>query len=294
MSAVRFDRPRSHPLQALDMELPERPLVSVVMTVFNSAPWLEAAVDSVLQQKDWQHLELIVVDDRSTDASSDILMRLATQDPRVRPFHLDENLGTYRAKNIGMSVSRGQLVTFMDSDDTISPDRIARQAGLLLDGGLVASTCNYVRRTAEGEIVPMGGLTERQALVSLMFKRAVLADIGWFDSVRTSADDEFFERIRHVYGRPAHRNVGLPLYQALHRERSLSTDGIAPVILSSAGEEGMLSEPRRAYVSAYREWYQKLEANGRRPYIPFNILSPRPFPIPPEHALAPEHRRGSA
>ena len=261
------------------MQLPARPLVSVVMTVFNSESWLEAAGRSVLQQ-DWEHLELVVVDDRSLDGSRAILARFAERDARLRPFFLDENIGTYRAKNIGMSISRGQLLTFMDSDDTSSPDRITRQAALLLGQDLLATTCNYVRRTPAGQVVPMGGLTERQALVSLMFRRAILTDIGWFDSVRTSADDEFFERIRYVYGRQAHGNVAMPLYRALHREHSLSTGPIAPVTLSAADGENMLSEPRRAYISAYRQWYARLEAIGRRPYIPFNIVAPRPFPVP--------------
>lgn len=285
MSALWFHRPNSLALHAPAMRLPPQPLVSVIMTVFNSEPWLEAAVESVLQQ-DWEHLELVVVDDRSSDGSTKILGRLADHDQRVRPFLLDENVGTYRAKNIGMSISRGLLLTFMDSDDTISPDRISKQATLLLEQGLVATTCNYIRRTPMGKLIPMGGLTERQALISLMFKRAVLADIGWFDSVRTSADDEFFERLRHVYGRRAHGNVPMPLYQALHREQSLSTGPLAPVNLSPADGQSMLSEPRRAYIAAYRQWYSELEAAGRRPYIPFNIVAPRPFPVPAELGLA--------
>ncbi|MFZ7096834.1 glycosyltransferase family 2 protein [Luteimonas dalianensis] len=290
MTAAMFDRPRSHPLQAPGATLPPDPLVSVVMTAFNSERWLEAAVASVLRQEGWKHLELVVVDDGSSDGSKPILDRLAAMDHRVRPFHLRRNIGTYRARNVGMSISRGHLITFMDSDDTASRDRIAQQAALLLQRDLVATTCNYVRRTASGRIVPMGGLEERQALVSLMFKRPVLADIGWFDSVRTSADDEFFERLRHVYGRHAHANVPRPLYQALHREQSLSTDPAAPVLLSATDGQDPLSGPRRAYKSAYQSWYERLRANGRRPYIPYNIVSPRPFPVPSELAVEPEHR----
>lgn len=284
MATVMFDRPIDDPLQAPAASIPPSPLVSVIMTIHNSAPWLEAAVESVLQQKSWKNLELIAVDDASTDESGSILDRLAKHDRRVRPFRLRDNHGTYMAKNIGMSISHGPLVTFMDSDDTIAPNRIARQATLLADDGLVATTCNYVRHTESGQPVPMAGLLERQALISLMFKRQVLADIGWFDCVRTSADDEFFERIRHVYGRSAHGNVPAPLYHALHREQSLST-GLAPVNLAASDDSSMLSGPRSAYVAAYRAWYEQLAARGRRPYIPFNIISPRPFTIPPELAI---------
>lgn len=282
MATVMFDRPLDYPLQTPGAAIPLRPLVSVIMTVHNSAPWLEAAVISILQQQDWENLELVAVDDASTDGSVAMLERLAKLDRRVRPFRLHYNHGTYRAKNIGMSISRGALVTFMDSDDTSSPDRIARQAAFLLDDGLIATTCNYMRRTESGQVVPMGGLLERQALISLMFRRTVLADIGWFDCVRTSADDEFFERIRHVYGRNAHGNIPAALYHALHREQSLSTGAIAPMNLAAADDSGMLSGPRAAYVSAYREWYVQLAARGRRPYVPFNIVNPRPFPVPSE------------
>lgn len=279
--AVMFDRPRDHPLQAPVTTMSPRPLVSIIMTVYNSSPWLEAAVDSVIKQEGWRDLELVVVDDASSDDSGAILKRIARLDRRIRPFSLRRNHGTYRAKNIGMSISRGELVTFMDSDDTIAPDRIAWQATLLLEHGLIATTCNYTRRTAFGQLVAMGGLLERQALVSLMFKRPVLADIGWFDSVRTSADDEFFERIRHVYGRNAHGNVPAALYHALHREQSLST-GAAAVDLAASDDADMLSGPRAAYVSAYREWYRQLDARGRRPYMPFNFIAPRPFQAPSE------------
>lgn len=279
MTAIFFDRPLNAPLSVYTRALPNNPLVSVVMTCYNSAPWLVEAVRSILVQRNWERLELVVVNDGSTDESAAVIDRLASQDSRVRPFHLAETHGTYPAKNIGMSISRGDLITFMDSDDTSHPDRIGKQAQLLLSRRLIATTCNYRRVDASGKVVPMGGLTDRQALISLMFKRAVIADIGWFDSVRTSADDEFFERIRFVYGRSAHGNVDRTLYFALSRGGSLST-GNAPVDLAAPDAESMLSAPRREYVASYRRWYEELRRRGRRPYIPFNKLDPRPFPAP--------------
>ena len=286
MAAVSFDRPRDAPLYAPGAVVSEQSLVSVVMTCFNAAEWVEEAIGSITRQRGWQRLELVVVDDGSTDGTRRILGQLAAQDERIRPFHLPRNQGTYRAKNIGISISRGELVTFMDSDDTSHPDRICEQAMLLLDPSLIASTCNYVRISSSNQIMPMGGLQERQALISLMFKRQVLADIGWFDSVRTSADDEFFERVRLVYGRDAHRNVSRPMYRALYRSGSLSTDQSAPVVLDTSSAADMLSPPRRAYVESYRRWYGDLMSRDRRPYIPFNITAPRPFPIPAELALS--------
>lgn len=281
---VCFDRPAALDLKARAVVLPETPLVSVVMTCHNTGNWLRESVSSVLAQT-WVRLELIAVDDGSTDDTADLLSELSLIDSRVRPFRLRRNLGTYPAKNIGMSISHGQVITFMDSDDTVTADRIERQLQLLQEPETIATTCNYVRLGPDGKHLLMGGLLERQALVSLMFKREVLADVGWFDTVRTSADDEFFERIRHVYGRAAHRNVPAPLYRALQRDGSLTSG--ASILLDADSTESMLSTPRRAYVESYRNWYAQLTEKGRRPYIPFNIYMPRPFPVPREVALPP-------
>lgn len=279
---VRFDRPLGSALRAQTVVLPATPLVSIVMTCFNTGSWLRESVSSILGQT-WERLELVAVNDGSIDNTSDLLAEMSKLDPRMRPFHLKRNIGTYPAKNIGMSISHGHVITFMDSDDTVAPDRIERQIELLKKPKTVATTCNYVRVAPDGRHLLLGGMAERQALVSLMFKRQVLGEVGWFDTVRTSADDEFFERIRHVYGREMHRNVPAALYRALQRDGSL-TSGMS-IQLEAESAETMLSPPRRAYVQAYRSWYSRLLGEGRRPYIPFNIFEPRPFPAPPELAL---------
>lgn len=282
--SIRFDRPTSFMLRAQGVVLPDVPLISIVMTCFNTSRWLERSVSSVLAQT-WKRLELVVVNDGSSDGTAQLLADLSLEDSRVRPFHLKGNLGTYPAKNVGMSISHGQVITFIDSDDTMAPDRIERQLELLRDPQVVATTCNYMRLDVGGRQLLLGGLFERQALVSLMIKREVLSDVGWFDAVRTSADDEFFERIRHVYGRGAHRNVAEALYRALQRDGSLTSDERAAIRLDADSGESMLSAPRRAYVESYRRWYASLVVRGRRPYIPFNVYEPRPFPVPPEVAL---------
>lgn len=279
---IGFDRPVSLSLRAQAVVLPDTPLVSVVMTCFNTGKWLRESVSSILAQT-WERLELVAVNDGSADDTPGLLTELSKLDSRVRPFHLNRNMGTYPAKNIGMSISHGQVITFMDSDDTVTSDRIERQVELLKEPRTVATTCNYVRVALDGRHLLLGGMIERQALVSLMFKRQVLGEVGWFDTVRTSADDEFFERIRHVYGRASHRNVPAALYRALQRDGSLTSG--KSIQLDAESAESMLSPPRRAYVQAYRGWYSQLLEKDRRPYIPFNIFEPRPFPVPPELAL---------
>lgn len=272
-----FERPADAPLGAGSVQLPEFPLVSVVVTSFNSSTWLEAALRSALDQ-DWRHLEVLLVDDCSSDSSRQIALQLADGDARLRVFLMDRNVGTYAARNAGLAAARGDVLTFMDSDDYIDPVRISRQLSLLRNPGLVATTCNYERRTREGALVMNRGLPARQALVSLMFKREVLAEIGWFDGgMRFAADDEYFERIRHVYGRSAHANVPETLYVALAREGSLSTSGAAATSLDGSAEDDGLSPARRSYVAAYRRWYSALAESGMRPWMPRHLPDVRPF-----------------
>lgn len=277
-----FSRPTHAPLRGSNVTLPARPLVSVVMTSHDTAAHVEAAVQSILRQS-WDHLELVVVDDASRDDSLARLKALCALDERMHVVPLPSNVGTYRAKNAGIRSARGDVLTFMDSDDTSHPARIEQQLELLRAPGVVASTCNYVRHSSDGDVIMNRGLRERRALISLMIKRGVIDDIGWFDSVRTSADDEFFERIRHVYGRGAVAHVDRALYFALSRKGSLSTTPGMAVDLSADGEgpSSPLSAVRQAYVQSYREWYARLESAGMRPYMPRTLLNRRPFPADP-------------
>lgn len=260
-----FERSAAEPLIAATVPLGRVPLVSVVMTTFNSRAWLKRAIESVLLQT-WRNLELLIIDDASMDGSARMALDYAGRNPRVRVFSMRENWGTYRAKNVGIFYANGEVLTFMDSDDYSTPSRLEAQLEQLRRAGIVASTCDYERRDEEGQIVLNQGLRQRQALISLMIKREVVDEIGWFHDVRTSADDEFFERIRHTYGRQAHKNVPSVHYVALHRADSISQQGSAAMQL--AGETSALSPARQAYVDAYRRWYAELARDGMRPYMP--------------------------
>lgn len=93
-----------------------QPLVSVVMPCFNAAPYVAQAVGSVLGQSHG-NVELIVIDDGSTDASPAVLSGLAAAHPdRVRLLHTDR-VGPYPARNIGLGQVRGEFVAFLDADD---------------------------------------------------------------------------------------------------------------------------------------------------------------------------------
>ena len=101
------------------------PTVTVVMANYNGASHLEAAVRSVLRQT-LDDLELLVVDDGSTDESPTIIERLARQDGRVRPLLQSANAGPAAARNRGLDAARGRWIAIVDSDDLMHPQRLER------------------------------------------------------------------------------------------------------------------------------------------------------------------------
>jgi glycosyltransferase involved in cell wall biosynthesis len=102
------------------------PLVSVVLAVYNGDAYLSQAIRSVLDQRLDEELELIVINDGSTDASLEIARQFERTDPRVRVITRN-NRGFVNSLNEGISAARGEWIARMDADDICAPDRLHRQ-----------------------------------------------------------------------------------------------------------------------------------------------------------------------
>ena len=109
--------------------MPNPPLISVIMPVFNAARYLSKAVDSVLAQT-LGDFEFIIIDDGSTDASETILRKYAEQDSRIR-LTRRPNTGYVVALNEGLAQACGEFIARMDADDVCLPKRFERQAQFL-------------------------------------------------------------------------------------------------------------------------------------------------------------------
>ncbi len=107
-----------------------RPLVSVVMPAYNAERHLRSAVRSVQQQTftDW---ELLVIDDASRDATSQIVAALARADARIRLVRNPHNLGVADTRNKGLQLAAGEYIAFLDSDDRWFPRKLELQLELL-------------------------------------------------------------------------------------------------------------------------------------------------------------------
>lgn len=118
------------------------PCISVIIPVFNTAPWLRRCLDSVARQT-LADIEIICVNDGSTDQCADIIHEYARQDHRFLPVELGGNRGVSTARNIGLAAARAAWVGFVDSDDMVEPDFFASLYAETKGGGaeIVKGTC---------------------------------------------------------------------------------------------------------------------------------------------------------
>jgi glycosyltransferase involved in cell wall biosynthesis len=98
------------------------PLISCIVPVFNGERYLGEALDSILAQT-YRPLEVVVVDDGSAEGAAAVVARYRDQ---IRPL-FQPNAGQAAARNLGLSVARGEFVAFLDADDLWHPEKLARQ-----------------------------------------------------------------------------------------------------------------------------------------------------------------------
>lgn len=186
----------------------EGPLVSVIMPAWNAEASIAAAAASVLAQS-WRNIELLIVDDASSDGTWSVMQGIAARDPRVRIWRNSVNVGPYVSKNIALTQARGDWITGHDADDWAHPERIARHMDQVLasKGAIRASLTRMVRMTPEGAIsvstcndFAHDGVAKK-ASISCLYQRGVLdLQLGFWESVRIGADSEMIDRATMLLG----------------------------------------------------------------------------------------------
>lgn len=119
----------------------QKELISVIVAAYNIADYIEKGIRSVCAQT-YRNLEILVVDDGSTDATGRICDRLALEDARLQVIH-KENGGLADARNAGMRAARGSYIGFVDGDDWIDPDMYERMLGAMQEQRADAAVCRY-------------------------------------------------------------------------------------------------------------------------------------------------------
>lgn len=116
-------------------------LVSVIVPVYNAGEFLQKTVASI-QGQTHTALQIILVDDGSTDGSADVCDRLATTDTRIAVIH-QPNRGIAAAQNAGLDAAEGEFITFCDNDDLMAPRLVERLIEALLDADADMSCCRW-------------------------------------------------------------------------------------------------------------------------------------------------------
>ena len=238
--------------------------ISVIIPVFNTEKYLGRCLDSVLGQT-LGDIEVICVDDCSTDGSAALLAGRAAQDGRIKVIGLKENSGPSKARNSGIEAAEGKYVYFLDSDDLIDPDYLSQMLLKANETGRdVIINCNYVKEydgTGKKEYSTRFGFLEDEAhaydtaTVELMFppvlwarlyKRRYLIDNNiWFPDLRGGGEDNYFTTLAELPLEDIYVFRG-PYYHYYQRDDSLAH-------LKTAGYD---------FIKSFRALYDELLSRG--------------------------------
>jgi glycosyltransferase involved in cell wall biosynthesis len=190
--------------------VPNTPLVTALIAVHDGETYLRAAVASILGQT-VADLEVLVVDDASTDASAEILARI--EDPRLHVLHNDDQLGLAGSLNRGLDEARGRYVARLDADDVAMPRRLERQLARIRSAPSAAIVGSAVMELDAGRIgplhaMPVGATDVRWAALfsspffhpTVLLERAVLErhSLRYDTTFEESEDYELWSRLLDV------------------------------------------------------------------------------------------------
>jgi glycosyltransferase involved in cell wall biosynthesis len=185
-------------------DVPSLPLISVVMPTHDALPYLDESIESILSQT-FREFEFVILDDASTDGTTDALNEWAKKDSRIRLHRSERNLGLSASSNLVVSLSRAPLIARMDADDVSAPERLMRQWEVMRaqpDVALVGTLCDGI--DAVGRFVRP---RDRWRLVrrsmfppfphgSVMFSRRAFDEIGGYSEGCVGGEDrDLFLRI---------------------------------------------------------------------------------------------------
>ena len=213
------------------------PTVSVLLPAYNAAATLAKAADSVLTGNDVA-LELIVIDDGSTDTTSEVLESIA-RDSRVRVIS-HPNMGLAASLNRGIAAASAPFIARMDADDVSLPGRLDRQVQFLFDNPDIISVGGQIRRIIDGDPRSISDLPlDHRGIVdallhgqhaichaSTMTRKAALVAIGGYWDEGVSEDWDLFLRLSEV-GKLA--NINEALYDVVFHETGISASGMKTV-----------------------------------------------------------------
>jgi glycosyltransferase involved in cell wall biosynthesis len=248
--------------------------LTVIVPAYNAAGTIVTALDSILRQT-WSNLEVLVVDDGSTDHTWSIIRLVAETDTRIVCLRHEENRGAYAARNTALRHATGEFITVHDADNWSHPQKFAVQLVDLLESGAAFNTTAYLGVGWQMKVETRSWNPPdmlRESFPSLTFKRKDAIALGGWDEVRMGADDEMYDRLMALH-RAGRRKLfaDAPLSFNLLSKRNLTNQKFTGLRSLSYGA-------RREYREAFRYWHSVEEANAQPKLVMAHHA--RPFPAP--------------
>lgn len=248
-------------------------LVSVIMPAYNNEETIEYAAASILNQTH-KNIELIIVDDKSSDKTFSICQNIASKDDRVKVLRNKNNSGAYVSRNRGLQIATGEYITILDGDDWSFPFRITSQLDSIKSRkGCKVHLGYYLRMTEKGFLTGFrikgkfsyDGILHK-CLASILIEGKFFREkLGYWDSVRFGADSELYSRIKVIDESCVNEEV-VPLMIALDRDDSLT----------KRPESALGNNLRMEYAAAFNAYHQRMGKDIPKLDFP---LKNRPFEI---------------
>lgn len=217
----------------------KKAMISVIIPAYNIEKWIGRCIESVCGQT-YRELEIIVVDDGSTDDTGKVIDSYAERDPRIKAIH-KENGGLVETRETGIAIATGDYVGFVDGDDAVMPDMYERLLANALKYDADISHCGMcfcfsdgreelhygtgtirVSDNAEGQKMLLEGKTVEPSLCNKLYKREILADSCLDKSIVNNED-----LLRNfVLFKRAYKSVFEDIcgYRYIQRDGSMSND----------------------------------------------------------------------
>jgi hypothetical protein len=250
------------------------PLVSVIMPAWNAEATVRKAAQSILDQT-WRNLELLIVDDASTDGTWAVLQQIAAADTRVKIARNAINVGPYVSKNIALTRAKGEWITGHDADDWAVPLRLEQHVGRALRGSAKVSLTYMLRMVPYGafeRFTPIGNFSfdgaSRVASISALFDADWMQEkLGFWDSVRFAADSEMIARAKLI------ANDGFMEYRSIGMICLDSPEGLTNDPETGISTANGLSKERVTYKNSWSNFHGL--ASEDRLFVHFPLLSPK-------------------
>ena len=175
----------------------KKPLVSVIIPVFNSEQYLSQCLDSVLHQT-YSDLEIIAIDDGSSDGSLGLCRQYSVCDTRITVLQ-QENKGVSAARNIGLAHAKGELITFIDADDWVDPTHVQQLVEGLQGQKYDCSICGYwleYPRKLKQHIFPQVGILSGDEAIEAILSPYLFHGSVWNKMFRTPLIRQYAIQLR--------------------------------------------------------------------------------------------------